>query len=64
MVSAFSSHWNDLHAWKYCSLVLPNFEYCWQKQSLNACQSNCTVPDVSYHNLASPVGVKQNLLAF
>ena len=40
------------------------YNYCWQKWSLNVSQSNCTVPSVSYHNLASPIRVKQNLLTF
>ena len=42
--------------------MFPNFEYCCQKWSCNAAQCNCAVPKVSYHNLASAVRVKQNLL--
>ena len=50
--------------WKYCSLELPNFEYCCLKRVCNAFQSISMGFSDSYHNLASPVSVKQNLLTF
>ena len=64
IVLVASSKWKDLHAWKYCSLVLPNLEYCCLKLSCRPAQSNCCcwVFNISYHNLASPKRVKQNLL--
>ena len=66
IVPVASSKWKDLYAWKYCSLVLPNFEYCCLKLSCRPAQSNCCcwVFNISYHSLASPKRVKQNLLTF
>ena len=48
----------------YCKLNVLFLRKISNLQSHNACQSNCTVPKVSYHNLASPIRVKQNLLTF
>ena len=64
MVSVASSNWKDLQTWKYCSLVLPNFEYCCLKCSCIAGQSKFAFLMVSYHNLALLVRVRQNLLTF
>ena len=66
IVSLASSKWKDLHTWKYCSLVLPNFEYFCLKHSCRPAQSNhcCCAPNVSYHNLASSERVKWNLHTF
>ena len=50
--------------WKYCSLVLPNFEYCCLKCSCKVGQSISMGLRDSYYNLASPVRVKQNLCTF
>ena len=41
--------------------MLPNFEYCCLKCSWNPVKSTSIGLKVSYHNLASPVRVKQNL---
>ena len=62
--SVFSSKWKDLHTWNNCSLVLPILEsYC-----LNICckpsQSVFISLSNSYHNLASPTKVKQNICTF
>ena len=50
--------------WKYCSLELPNFEYCCLKHVCSAFQSISMGFRDSYHSLASPIRVKQNLLTF
>ena len=64
IVSLFSSKWNDLHAWNNCSLVLPILEYCCLNMCCNSSQSVFISLSDSYHNLASPTKVKQNLCTF
>ena len=61
MVSAFSSKLNDLHAWNNCSLVLPILEYCWLNTFCKLSHSAFISLSDSYHNLAYPTKVKQNL---
>ena len=46
------------------SLVLPNFEYCCLKCCCNPVQSTSNGLKILYHNLTSPVRVKQNLCTF
>ena len=60
-VSVFSSKWNDCHAWNNCSLVLPIFQYCCQNRNCKPCQCTFIGSKDSYHNLASPTNVRQNL---
>ena len=56
-----SVKWKDLHTWNSCSLVLPIFEYCCLNEFCNSVQSMFIDIKDLYHNLASPVSVKQNL---
>ena len=44
--------------------MLPNLEYYCLKCSCNSIQSSSIDLNVSYHNLTSPVRVKQNLCTF
>ena len=46
---------------EYLLSCLPNFEYCCLNCSCNPVQSTTLCLNNSYHNLASPVRVKQNL---
>ena len=66
VISDASSNWKDLHAWKYCSLVLPNLKYCCLNLSRKPCQVYCCcwTFKVTYHKLAYSISVKQNLLTF
>ena len=66
IVLVASSNWKNLHAWKYCSLVLPNLECCCLNLSCKPAQFNCCcwMFRVAWHNLASPVRVKHNHLTF
>ena len=61
IVSTFSSKWNDLHTWNTCSLVLPILEYCCQNKFCKPAQYASMGLIDSYHSLASPIKVKQNL---
>ena len=61
IVSVFLSKWNDLQAWNSCNLVLPIFEYCYLNKFCKPCQIMFIGGKDSYHNLASPTNVKQNL---
>ena len=60
LLSVFFSKWSDLQAWN-SSLVLPIFEYCYLNKFCKPCQSMFIGCKASYHNLASPTNVKQNL---
>ena len=53
-----------LHAWNSCYLVLPIFEYYCLNKFCKPCQSTLMGVKDSYHNLASPTNVKQNLWTF
>ena len=52
------------HTWNNCSLVLPNFEYCLLSWFCNSCHVITKGSNKAYHNLASPISVKQNLWTF
>ena len=62
--SVFSSKWKDLHTWNNCSLVFSILEYCCLIWFCNPFQSKAIGLTDSYHNLASPSNVKQNLWTF
>ena len=61
IISTFSSIGNYLHAGSNCSCVLPILEYCCLKRFCKPTQSTFISLSNSYHNLATPAKVKQNL---
>ena len=61
-MSVFSSNLNVLQASNSCLGVLPIFEYYHLNLFCKAGQSLSKGTSDSYHNLASPVNVKQNHL--
>ena len=61
-MSLFTSNLNVLQAWNSCSGVLPIFDYCHLNLFCKAGQPLSKRASDSYHNLASPVNVKQNHL--
>ena len=64
MVSVFLSKLKDLHAWNNCSHVLPTFEYLCLNKFCSLGQSTFKGSRESYHSLASPSNVRQNLWTF
>ena len=50
--------------WNNCSLVLPNFEYCLLNWFSYSCHVITIGSNKAYHNLDSPISVKQNLQTF
>ena len=61
-MSIFSSNLNVLQAWNSCSGVFPIFEYCHLNLFCKVGQSSSNGASDSYHNLASPINVKQKHL--
>ena len=61
-MSVFLLNLNVLQAWNSCSGVFHIFEYCHLNLFCKAGQSLSKGARDSYHNLASPVNVKQNCL--
>ena len=58
----FSSNLNVLQAWNSCLGVFPILEYCHLNLFCNGGQSSSNGASDSYHNLASPINVKQKCL--